>query len=250
MAMQNGVFDANILTPIESEGDYLIVMPATEWIGYAQKQWGTLAVVHNIRQLAKEFKARTGKALVITECFRSIATQRHFRELYLAGRGNFAAVPGTSKHGWGLAFDLGSGIGYGGTPYAVMAEIGPKYGFTNTEGLSLNPQERWHWVGAGVAVGAGTGAKPIPEKEDEDMAHTIQAVYLDKDGSSGSPIYASTGVFTTYGGFEVTSVGRGDRGFLSSKLIGAALVGATRLPDLHVDAAGWEFVNSLKLSKS
>ena len=38
--------------------------------------------------------------------YRTYAQQQELYDLYRSGRGNLAAVPGTSNHGWGLAVDL------------------------------------------------------------------------------------------------------------------------------------------------
>ena len=38
--------------------------------------------------------------------YRTYAKQVYLWQLYRAGRGNLAAYPGTSNHGWGLAVDF------------------------------------------------------------------------------------------------------------------------------------------------
>ena len=65
-----------------------------------------------------------------------------------SSRGYFAAVPGTSNHGWGLALDLGGGVqDYGTAQYEWMRANAPAFGFDNPEwaraGGSKN--EPWHW---------------------------------------------------------------------------------------------------------
>lgn len=67
---------------------------------------------------------------------------------YVRMRGAAAAVPGTSNHGKGLAVDIKNAGPFGGAYHAWMSRTGPKLGFTNTEGRSVN--EPWHWVHSGA----------------------------------------------------------------------------------------------------
>ena len=79
--------------------------------------------------------------------------------LYQSGRGNPAARPGTSNHGWGTAVDFA-------TPAmrAMVNRIGAKYGWSKQ--WSDAPSEWWHvlyqaghWSGPDSGP-AGGGAKP------------------------------------------------------------------------------------------
>lgn len=67
--------------------------------------------------------------------YRSYADQEHFYDLYLAGKGNLAAFPGTSNHGLGISVDLRE-------PWmrAWVDEHGAPYGWAKTEAFS----EWWH----------------------------------------------------------------------------------------------------------
>lgn len=69
--------------------------------------------------------------------YRTIAAQRYYWALYKSGRGNLAAPPGTSNHGWGLAVDLA-------TPQmrSIVDRIGAKYGWQKR--WSDAPSEWWH----------------------------------------------------------------------------------------------------------
>jgi hypothetical protein len=69
--------------------------------------------------------------------YRTLAQQRYLYSLYRSGRGNLAAYPGSSNHGWGLAIDLA-------TPQmrAIVDRIGAKYGFAKR--WSDAPSEWWH----------------------------------------------------------------------------------------------------------
>jgi hypothetical protein len=69
--------------------------------------------------------------------YRPFDRQQYFYRLYKAGKGNTAAVPGTSNHGWGVAVDVRL------RDYAVMAQFAAKYGFNHVEGASVG--EGWHY---------------------------------------------------------------------------------------------------------
>ena len=53
------------------------------------------------------YREAFGHDLVISDSYRSLAEQVTTK----AAKGGLAAVPGTSNHGWGLAIDLGDGVG-------------------------------------------------------------------------------------------------------------------------------------------
>jgi hypothetical protein len=67
--------------------------------------------------------------------YRTYDEQVYLYRLYQEGRGNLAAVPGTSNHGYGIAVDLAE-------PWMRdwIDQHGAKYGFGKTEA----PSEWWH----------------------------------------------------------------------------------------------------------
>jgi LAS superfamily LD-carboxypeptidase LdcB len=102
------------------------------------------AAAESFEKLNRQFKAQFGKNISVTDSYRTYAQQ----VILKARKGNLAAKPGTSNHGWGLAVDLGGGINtYGTTQYNWMLKNAPAYGWTNPEwarqGGSKN--EPWHW---------------------------------------------------------------------------------------------------------
>jgi len=204
--------------------------------------------------LQAEFYKRFERSLNVSEAYRGLNRQTAVWQKYINGDGPMAARPGTSNHGWAVAVDFGSDVNtYGSATKYWMDRNAPRWGW-HPVGNSFGKPEAWHFEfkpnTATETIPASSGAIPFPEKEEDEDVATIQAVYLDKAGSESSPIYASTGVFTSWAGFEVTSVGRADRGFLAARLNGAAMLGKVeRLGDLHVDAAGWEFINSNQRAK-
>lgn len=67
--------------------------------------------------------------------YRNYAGQVYFWDLYQSGKGNLAAQPGTSNHGWGVAVDLAE-------PWMRdwIDQHGARFGWRKTEALS----EWWH----------------------------------------------------------------------------------------------------------
>jgi hypothetical protein len=68
--------------------------------------------------------------------YRTFADQQHFWDLFQSGRGNLAARPGTSNHGWGNAIDLANPP----TMRKVIDGLGAPYGWRWGEA----PSESWH----------------------------------------------------------------------------------------------------------
>lgn len=73
-----------------------------------------------------------GCPILITEAWRSRATQQQRRDAYLAGRGAFALPPGQSWHELGLAVDWKRAA-------ATWVRAHPEHGWRFT-----NPDEWWH----------------------------------------------------------------------------------------------------------
>ena len=67
--------------------------------------------------------------------YRSYGQQLYLYDLYVTGRGNLAAPPGTSSHEYGVALDLANP-----SMRAVVDRIGARYGWAKTEAR----QEWWH----------------------------------------------------------------------------------------------------------
>lgn len=98
-----------------------------------------------LNRLNTSFKKRFGYDIPILEGMRSIATQQHYWNLYQQGRGNLAAWPGTSNHGWGVAVDLGSPLdNRNSTEHQWLVENAPKYGWW-WAGRTFSQVEPWHF---------------------------------------------------------------------------------------------------------
>ncbi len=87
-----------------------------------------------------------------TACYRSYDMQVWWRNWYcFIGQCNLAAVPGTSKHGWGRAVDLQDQFGqmtFSSPGYHWLVANAANYGFyqpPNSQQGGGSP-EAWHWV--------------------------------------------------------------------------------------------------------
>jgi hypothetical protein len=91
------------------------------------------------------YRKRFGHDICVTDAYRTIAQQYAVK----AERGGFAATPGTSNHGWGLAVDLCDGVNFDTTTtYWWMRNNAPAYGFDNPTWArrgGSGPHEPWHW---------------------------------------------------------------------------------------------------------
>jgi LAS superfamily LD-carboxypeptidase LdcB len=104
------------------------------------------AAAFNAKSLA--FERDAGHPICITDSYRSFAEQVSVK----ATRGAWAAEPGTSQHGLGLAVDLCGGIENFGSPaHLWMTQNAPLYGWFHpdwAEPTGALP-EPWHWEYAG-----------------------------------------------------------------------------------------------------
>ncbi|GGA07669.1 M15 family metallopeptidase [Sediminivirga luteola] len=88
------------------------------------------------------YKADTGKDLIVTDSYRSLEGQISVA----ARKPGFAARPGTSQHGWGLAIDFGGGMSSGtGQQYEWLVANGERFGWENPDWAARNNYELWHW---------------------------------------------------------------------------------------------------------
>lgn len=119
MAYRNGQFPASALRSI-GNGLYLAQAAALAWLALN-------AASH--RRYGVGIRARTA--------YRNLALQWYFWRLYISGRGNLAAYPGTSNHGWGIAVDL-----YSTGDRSRLNAIGAPFGWSKA--WSDAPGEWWH----------------------------------------------------------------------------------------------------------
>lgn len=128
------------------------------------------AAARSLQAFAREFELEFGTEFTISEAFRDIPTQQRLYDLYRAGRGNVAAVPGTSSHGQGLAVDINSWV-YGSSSstdrHRWLRENAPRFGWS-WELVGKPSGEPWHfnYVG-GWSDWATSNFTPFPEEEDD-----------------------------------------------------------------------------------
>jgi D-alanyl-D-alanine carboxypeptidase len=94
--------------------------------------------------LSKAYAAQTGVPLCITDSYRSLAEQVSVK----VSRGSWAATPGTSKHGLGLAVDLCGGVqDFGSATHRWMRQNAPLYGWFHPSWAAAGGSlpEPWHW---------------------------------------------------------------------------------------------------------
>lgn len=110
-------------------------------VGYGNWRLSTYCI-DDYKRLNAAFKAHFGWNLEITgsmSAYRTYDQQVYLWNLYQNGKGNKAAYPGTSNHGWGLAVDVRVAP-YGSSEYNWLNKHAPSYGFN--DGVSGEP---WHW---------------------------------------------------------------------------------------------------------
>ncbi|MFF0248203.1 D-alanyl-D-alanine carboxypeptidase family protein [Streptosporangium sandarakinum] len=88
------------------------------------------------------YKKQFGKPMCVTDSYRSLAEQQ---SVYYR-RPGFAAVPGRSNHGLGLAVDLCGGVQQFRSPQFNWVEANSKkYGWFHPKWAYVSPFEPWHW---------------------------------------------------------------------------------------------------------
>ncbi|GAA2004942.1 D-alanyl-D-alanine carboxypeptidase family protein [Brevibacterium samyangense] len=164
--------DPSILLPEDRAPAAAPVLPASgASAGGAAGAWGghrngripqvalcavTSAAGHSLRcdaarafdALAAAFEADFGRPISVTDSYRDYDTQVILKQR----KGRFAATPGTSNHGWGLAMDLGGGINtFGSAEHEWMRANGPAFGWVHPSwaGAGGSLPEPWHWEFAG-----------------------------------------------------------------------------------------------------
>lgn len=113
--------------------DHLCLLP--DGINYLRAD-----AAQNFAQMNEQFKEDFGRNICLQEGYRSFADQIRIK----AKRGWLAASPGTSLHGFGVAFDLCGGDDTG-SPRDWLVTNAAAYGFENPEWAKFRKYEPWHW---------------------------------------------------------------------------------------------------------
>lgn len=101
-----------------------------------------------LTRLNDAFRAAFGTDLGVTDSYRSYGDQVAVKRK----RGFWAARPGYSNHGFGVAVDLGTGVAsFGTAQYRWMKEHAPAYGWVHPDWAEPGGRkpEPWHWEFAG-----------------------------------------------------------------------------------------------------
>lgn len=97
----------------------------------------------SLSALNEAFQASFGRELCLVASYRNLDTQYELK----ASRGWYAASPGTSMHGWGLAIDLCSKETGDSEVFSWLWANAPSYGWQNPSWAQLggSKYEPWHW---------------------------------------------------------------------------------------------------------
>lgn len=98
--------------------------------------------------MSQAYAKQSGSPICVTDSYRTLSQQYVTK----AKRGRFAARPGTSRHGLGLALDLCGGINNFGSPaHLWMKQNAPLYGWFHPSWAAPNAAtpEPWHWEYSG-----------------------------------------------------------------------------------------------------
>lgn len=110
-----------------------------------QSELGSIGGGHYMRkdaarafnELNAAVKKKYGRGIGVVSSYRTYSRQVYFWNLYVKGKGNLAARPGTSNHGVGLAIDVDN------WSQGVIERMGSRYGFQKK--WSDAPSEPWHY---------------------------------------------------------------------------------------------------------
>lgn len=151
--------------------------------------------------MSREAQKRWKRPIRVCSSYRTYSRQVYFWNLYRSGRGNLAARPGTSNHGWGLAVDLASQW----DRWAVD-QIGRPFGWSKA--WSDAPSEWWHlkynpgiWKGTVPPAGPRVLRQGMKGKDVEEIQiYLVRGGYLHKgDKTHPKAIDGTFGPGTTTG---------------------------------------------------
>jgi hypothetical protein len=132
MSYPNGLFPTSALCPLwQAPGEMLSPRAAAAF-----------------NAMSQAYAKQTGSPICVTDSYRSLSQQYVTK----AKRGRFAARPGTSRHGLGMALDLCGGINNFGSPaHLWMKQNAPLYGWFHPSWAAPGgaTPEPWHWEFSG-----------------------------------------------------------------------------------------------------
>lgn len=164
------------------EVDHLYLRPgAAYWLG----------------RLAAEFEAHFGKPLYLSDAYRTYDAQVRLK----AQKGRFAATPGKSNHGLGVAIDAASRVNVDtSAEHRWFEDNALRFGWINpgwaTDRNPANGEyEPWHWEFVKDPDAVPTSAAPIAEPAQSTPAAPSQEPTMRVIQGHGSPhVYSTDGV--------------------------------------------------------
>lgn len=95
-------------------------------------------------RMNEAYRNQTGQDLCLADAYRSLSGQREVA----VERPGYAATPGRSQHGWGLAVDFCGGVASGGGAYGWLTAYADEFGWGHpvwAQRGGSGPYEPWHW---------------------------------------------------------------------------------------------------------
>ncbi|GII81366.1 hypothetical protein Sru01_63480 [Sphaerisporangium rufum] len=121
----NGLLPKDVLCPLQQSGQELRADAAIAFVA-----------------LSEAYRKRFGTRICVTDSYRSLAGQ----QAVFYRRPGFAAVPGKSNHGLGMAVDLCGGVQTFRSPQFNWLEANSKkFGWIHPDWAYSSPFEPWHW---------------------------------------------------------------------------------------------------------
>ena len=121
----NGLLPKSVLCPLQQPGRELRADAAIAFVS-----------------LNEAYRKRFGQEMCLTDSYRDLAAQ----QAIFARRPGFAAVPGRSNHGLGLAVDICGGVqNQGSVQFTWLENNSKKFGWMHPDWAYHNPFEPWHW---------------------------------------------------------------------------------------------------------
>ncbi|WP_248966204.1 D-alanyl-D-alanine carboxypeptidase family protein [Sphaerisporangium perillae] len=121
----NGLLPTSVLCPLQQRGRELRADAAIAFVA-----------------LNEAYRKRFGKPMCVTDSYRNLAQQ----QAIFYRRPGFAAVPGRSNHGLGLAVDLCGGVDvFRSVQFNWLEANSKKFGWMHPDWAYHSPFEPWHW---------------------------------------------------------------------------------------------------------
>jgi D-alanyl-D-alanine carboxypeptidase len=121
----NGLLPKTVLCPLQQPGRELRADAAIAFVA-----------------LNEAYRKQFGRQMCVTDSYRNLSQQQSI----FYRRPGFAAVPGRSNHGLGLAVDLCGGVeAFRSVQFNWLEANGKKFGWIHPDWAYSSPFEPWHW---------------------------------------------------------------------------------------------------------